>query len=450
MLTQKDRNSAYNYWVPVLAGGKDGPAYGSSAMNPKSVIINGGYFIRSVDVRGSTFAVQADFNKTTTLEIIGAPKKTTKLTINGQAFNYTTSKLGNWIARPSMTVPNLNLPSLHDLDWHGIDSVPELNSDYDDSKWQPANQNTTNNPMANPLLTPVSLYGSDYGFNTGTLVFRGYFVSSGKESSLQIRTQGGLAFGSSAWVGNTFLGSVKGNPDNDDANSTYPIRPLVKGHTYVLTVLVDNMGYNENLNPGYDSMKQPRGIVSYGLTDSEGNETKVSKWKLTGNLGGESYTDRFRGPLNEGGLFFERQGYHLPSPPLNKFNKSSPFDGLSKPGVKFYAAKFPLHLPSPKYDIPLSFTIDNSTSTDYRAMLYINGFQFGKYVSYLGPQTEFPVPEGILNYNGDNWIGLAVWAQDSDGAKVPKLTLNTRGAIQTSRNKINFIRGTSYRKRDSY
>ncbi|TQS32945.1 hypothetical protein Golomagni_06727, partial [Golovinomyces magnicellulatus] len=237
-----DRNSAYNYWVPVLPGGKDGPAYGSSAMNPKSVIINGGYFIRSVDVRGSTLAIQADFNKTTTLEIIGAPKKTTKLTINGQTFDYTTSKLGNWIARPSMTVPNLDLPNLHDLDWHGIDSVPELNSDYDDSKWQPANQNTTNNPMANPLLTPVSLYGSDYGFNTGTLVFRGYFVSSGKESSLQIRTQGGLAFGSSVWVGNNFLGSVKGNPDNDDANSTYPIRSLVKGHTYVLTVLVDNMG----------------------------------------------------------------------------------------------------------------------------------------------------------------------------------------------------------------
>lgn len=419
-------------------------------MNPKSVIINGGYFIRSVDARGSTLAVEADFNKTTTLEIIGAPKKTTKLTINGQAIDYTTSELGNWIARPSMTVPNLDLPDLNNLDWHGIDSVPELGANYDDSKWQPANKNTTKNPMANPLRTPVSLYGSDYGFNTGTLVFRGHFVASGHESSLQIRTQGGLAFGSSAWINNNFLGSAKGNPNNDDANSTYPVRNLVKGHSYVLTVLVDNMGHNENLNPGYDSMKQPRGIVSYALTGPDGAETKVNLWKITGNLGGESYADRFRGPLNEGGLFFERQGYHLPSPPLRNFDKTSPFDGLSKAGVKFYAAKFDLHLPSPEYDIPLSFTIENSTSTDYRAILYINGFQFGKFVSYLGPQTEFPVPEGILNYNGNNWIGLAVWAQDADGANVSKLTLKTRGAIQTSRNKVNFIRGTSYQKRDSY
>lgn len=420
-------------------------------MNPDTIIINGGYFVRSVSVSGSTLSVQADFNKTTTLEIIGAPKSATKLSLNGKSITYTTNDLGNWIARPSMTVPNLDLPDLNTLQWHAIDSLPELSPTYSDAKWQPANKNTTTNPMARPLRTPVSLYGSDYGFNTGTMVFRGYFTSSGKESSLAIRTQGGLAFGSSAWLNNTFLGSAKGNPDNSDVNSTYPIsRQLVKGHTYVLTVLVDNMGHNENLNPGYDSMKEPRGIVSYGLTNPDGSTTDVKGWKLTGNLGGESYADRFRGPLNEGGFFYERQGYHLPSPPLNKFHDGSPLDGLDKAGVTFYTAKFPLHLPTPQYDIPLSFTIDNSTAVDYRAILYLNGFQFGKYVSYLGPQTEFPVPEGILNYNGDNWIGLAVWAQDDSGAKVPKLTLKTRGAIETSRNRVNFIRGPSYQKRDSY
>lgn len=36
----------------------------------------------------------------------------------------------------------------------------------------------------------------------------------------------------------------------------------------------------------------------------------------------------------------------------------------------------------------------------------------------LGPQTSFPVPEGILNYAGKNYIGLTLWALDLKGAKI--------------------------------
>ncbi len=30
----------------------------------------------------------------------------------------------------------------------------------------------------------------------------------------------------------------------------------------------------------------------------------------------------------------------------------------------------------------------------YRAQLWVNGYQFGKYVNHIGPQTKFPVPQG--------------------------------------------------------
>lgn len=44
-------------------------------------------------------------------------------------------------------------------------------------------------------------------------------------------------------------------------------------------------------------MKNPRGILNYGVTGH--NMTDIT-WKMTGNLGGEDFMDRTRGPLNEG------------------------------------------------------------------------------------------------------------------------------------------------------
>jgi hypothetical protein len=39
-------------------------------------------------------------------------------------------------------------------------------------------------------------------------------------------------------------------------------------------------------------------------------------------------------------------------------------------------------------------------------------------VNNLGPQTSYPVPEGILNYNGKNYVALTLWALDAEGAQV--------------------------------
>lgn len=199
-------------------------------------------------------------------------------------------------------------------------------------------------------------------------------------------------------------------------------------------------------------MKEPRGILEYSIKSKNGTDTAIHPWRMTGNLGGENYKDRVRGPLNEGGLYFERQGYHQPSPPLDKFEDASPFEGIQKAGIHYYTTKFSLDLPSDDYDIPLAFSFLNATDSGrYRAFLYVNGFQFGKYVSYLGPQTDFPVPEGILNYNGENWIGLAVWAVDGSGAKVPGLTLKAKQPVMTSRQPVKLVDAPRYSpRRDAY
>lgn len=428
-------------------------------MNPESVIVNGGYLVRSVSVSGSTLSIQADFNTTTSLEIIGAPKTASRLVVNGKKLQYKKSKLGNWITKTqqvSLLSTDVKLPSLETLDWHSIDGLPEITASFDDSRWPVADRTTSNNTRV-PLQNEVSLYGGDYGFHAGALLFRGYFTADGSETALKLWTQGGRAFAHSVWLNGTFLGSFAGYDAANDHNATYTLPSsgkfaIKKGATYVVTVVVDNTGLNGNWTPGLDEQKNPRGILDWAVVSAR-NATRIHTWKLTGNLGGEDYVDKFRGPLNEGGFAFERQGYHLPSPPLSKFDNgrgSSPFDGIQDPGVAFYVAKLPLDLPADEFDIPLSFTFDNS-STDargtYRALLYVNGFQYGRYVSNIGPQTEFPVPEGVLNYSGNNWIGISIWALEKVGAKVPALQLTAGQPVRTGRQKIEVVKGPGYKMR---
>ncbi|TQV93411.1 hypothetical protein V2A60_010179 [Cordyceps javanica] len=457
-----DRNSAYNYWVPVLP--RDSSAYGSSVMNPDTIIVNGGYLVRSASIDGTTVSIQADFNQTTSVEIIGAPESASKLSINGNATPFKTTSDGTWLSTPDVDLPTIKLPDLQSLDWHAIDSLPEIQPGYDDSRWTKADHTTTTNPRGTPLKTPVSLYGSDYGFNTGTMLFRGVFTASGDEDQLVLTTSGGTAYAASAWIGRTFIGSFDGNKDWDTVVVTHAVPRLRAGSRHVLTVVVDSLGLNENLTPGNDDMKAPRGILDYKLqsssaaaasnsssSSSSSPATPISDWKIAGNLGGEDYKDKFRGPLNEGGLFFERNGYHQPSPPLDLFAKASPFAGASEAGITYYTAKFDLDLAADRYDIPLAFAFDNSSTAAapaYRALLYVNGFQYGKYISNIGPQTEFPVPEGILNYNGENWLGISIWALDGDGAKIPGLSLVSRAPVLTSRNKVKLVDGPAYSKRD--
>lgn len=64
-------------------------------------------------------------------------------------------------------------------------------------------------------------------------------------------------------------------------------------------------------------------------------------------------------------------------------------------------------------------------------LLYVNGWQFGKYISNLGPQTSFPVPEGILNHQGTNTVGLSLWALSEGGAKIESFELNADGVVET-------------------
>ena len=438
------------------------------------MIVVGGYLIRSASKQGDILDIKADFNTSTSLEIIGVPNGVSSVRINNVPTTYSINDEKNWIVYISYQLPLLYLVDFSaDVSWFCIDSLPEIQPGYDDSLWPKANHRETWNSFMPPLQTPVSLYGSDYGFHAGVLVFRGSFTASGFERALYISTIGGAAFGSSVWINGTFVGSWSGDPESSLHNDTY-LLPwiLAPGETYVFTVVVDNLGLEENLIVGDDNMKTARGILNYkllvsdtatdssgggGNKDDQGRGTDSISWKITGNLGGESYIDHARGPLNEGGLFVERQGFHLPRPPISRkegdvgFTSRTPIDGMNEPGILFYSTSFTLDLPKGQWDIPLRFVFANdtgsSTQQPYRAWLYVNGFQFGRYLNHIGPQTEFPVPEGILDYGGENWVGLAVWATQTGGAKVPRLSLEAGRPILSGREPVDVVRAPAWTQR---
>ncbi|KAG4434086.1 hypothetical protein IFR05_010446 [Cadophora sp. M221] len=426
-----DRNTAYNYWAPDFKRRDSWGGYATTIDKTTSVIIHAGYLVRDATLDGSALRITGDLNSTAPIKVIGAPKSATQLFFNGKKLDFKSNPLtGEWTSSLQYQAPAVKLPDLSRLKWKHIDSLPEIQASYDDSKWTVADHITTNNPTV--LATPTSLYASDYGYNTGALVYRGEFTATGKETTLNLTTQGGAAYGTSVWIGNTYLGSWIGNDKTIIHADIYKLPNLKAGTKYIFTAVIDHNGLNENWYVGADDMKTPRGIMNYTLT---GLSQSAITWKLTGNLNGEKYLDKARGPLNEGGLFAERQGYHLPSPPSQNWAEKSPLTGTKTAGIAFYATSFKLDLPT-GYDIPLTFNFGNTTmdgtTAYYQAQLWVNGFQFGKYINNIGPQLSYPVPQGILNYQGTNWVAVEIWARQSNGARLAKFTLEAGVPVLTA------------------
>lgn len=183
------------------------------------------------------------------------------------------------------------------------------------------------------LSTPKSLYAIDYGHHAGSFIYRGHFTANNLGTTAWFNVSGGVGFGHSIWLNQTFLGTWPGAVGvQTHVHNLAFLSKLKTGDPFVLTALIDHMGYDEEA-PGTDAIKFPRGILNYFLS---GNKQADTEWRITGNLSGEQYVDLTRGPLNEGSMYAERQGYHLPNPPDTEWKLVSPvYNGIGKAGVGF-------------------------------------------------------------------------------------------------------------------
>ncbi|CAH0003800.1 unnamed protein product [Clonostachys byssicola] len=448
-----ERSEAYKYWVVDVPAPPPVERFTSPsrlASTELSVIVRGGYLIRSATFNATSLYLSGDVNSTTEIEIVGAPRVPEQLFFNGKAIE-TLVEAARVTGIVQYTSPNITLPTLSQLHWHHIDSLPEISAQYNDENWIICNKLYSNNTRN--LTTPTSLYAGDYGFHSGSLLYRGHFNSSGGESSFSILTQGGDGFGHSVWLDSIFLGSWVGSAGIGSRNQTFDFsEKLEPGTSHVLTILIDHMGLRDNWEADGEGMREPHGILEYALRSSC-KRTDIS-WRMTGNIGGESYLDHSRGPLNEGAMFAERSGLHLPGAPFTSWEKGSPLQGLDQAGVHIFGSAFNLSLPT-GYDIPISLNIANITHSaleggavpNFRVQIFLNGWQVGKYISNLGPQSRYVLPEGILNHHGMNYLALTLWSLDETGAKLGGFTLEVDGILQSGKKPVSLVTGSGFTER---
>ncbi|KAK7031085.1 hypothetical protein VNI00_013689 [Paramarasmius palmivorus] len=455
---------AGGFWVPRVLS-SDASTFEEYDVSPETahVLIHGPYLVRGASLSGEgSLALDGDINGTTTLLVYGSTSGAVEqVTFNGQTIDISPSSSLDGVLEGTISFPSdltstvdEQIPVLTDLEWLCADSLPELADDFDDSdseEWVVADKaaNETNRPEEFlPTSGSKLLYGPEYGFHAGDWVWRGKFVgnATGVEFSVQGQSDDpahrGFSFGYTAFLNSHFLGSAQGTSHSQDgvdvlsASFTFESEQLKGDGENVLTVIHDSTGMNQDYNVN-DEHKTPRGIRGYKLLSEDGT-LDFTEWKVAGNIGGENAPDKVRGPYNEGGLWFERVGAHLPGYTASSptWQSCNPLEGRDTPGVTALRTTFNLSLPS-SADAPLSFefTLTNSTAPEnpYRTLIFVNGWQFGRFLSARGPQTSFPVPEGILDYNGRNEVLVTLWALEEGGAKFDRLDLVKRGVVASTK-----------------
>jgi hypothetical protein len=361
-----------------------------------STLVRGTALVRSADVRGRTATVRADTAAPSDIEVFAAASK---LVVNGEVVPTRTTASGSLVGRLRGPAP-VRLPTLDG--WRA-----QRESVVDDARWTVADR---------------GLAAGTYGYDHGHVWYRGHFTTTGAEASVKLNAITGKNGVYQVWLNDRYLGWANGGtqadsdaPVNQDPGpGTFTLPALPPGTPAVLSVLVENMGHNDNWTADDTRFKQPRGLVQASFT---GADTPIT-WRLRGNV-----ADPVRGPLNNGGLLGERAGWHLPG----DRHWGTPPASL-EPGVTWYRTEFRMDLPAGQ-DVPVALRFTGSGP--YRTLIYVNGWQLGQFTGDLGPQRDFVLPAGILREHGKNTLAMAVIAlEETTPGPVHLVALaNHRGGI---------------------
>lgn len=418
-----DQPTAWRFWAPPTTSNPH-------VLPDEKLLILGPYLVRSASISSDVLRISGDNDKATTVEayVGAAAQRVVAIEWNGILLPTLRTEYGAYRAEiPGAEKRNVSPPVL--ANWRSADSLPEAQPDYDDSTWVVCNKTTSASPVP-PLTLPV-LFSSDYGFWPGAKVYRGYFDGA-NATAVNITASGGLAFGWNAWLNGQLVGGDPGNASATTTSRELPLpAALLRPTGNVLTVVVDYHGHDET-STAY-GVENPRGILgAYLLPHGTASSTGLATWKIQGNAGGGANIDPVRGPMNEGGLYGERMGWFLPGfePSAPAFDASTPQAGLDAAGIRFYTATFALDIDE-DLDVPLGVELSAPAGTVARVMLWVNGYQYGKYEPHLGPQTRFPVPPGVINNRGRNSFALSLWAQTDEGARLDEVRLFAYGQYQT-------------------
>jgi beta-galactosidase GanA len=333
----------------------------------------------------------------------------------------------------------VTLPDLTKATWRYAAGSPEAAASFDDSAWSAATKTSTHSTTPPPAGQPV-LTADDYGFHHGDVWYRGRY--SGAASTVAVRYGGGGAGLIQAWLDGVFLGQnvlpTGTSTPATTGTATFTVPTAQRGTgAHVLSVMVRDDSHNEDGGVN-DAQKEGRGLISALPTTAAGAAIATS-WRIQGNAGGESIVDTVRGPLNNGGLYGERNGWYLPGFADGGWQTRTVPDSTAVAGTSWYRTQFTLAVPAAD-DASLGITIGNAavprSGGNYRVLLFVNGWNMGQYIGSVGPQHTFVVPNGVLDPHGTNTLALAVTSDGAATSTLESVSLTnlgtTRGGVPLS------------------
>src|SRR3954463_3973865 len=380
------------------------------------VIVRGPELVRTASVSGDTLSLTGDTKDPADLQVWGGPAN---VTWNGAPVT------GQLAGAPEVTLPSISGGRYRP-------EPPEAQPSFDDSAWANADKTTSNSRTAVPSGQKV-LFADDYGFHNGPVWYRGTYAGAAPQVRLTFQT--GTVGLLQAWLDGQFLGSSQTPvPTSGQATTatwsqavTFDVpAALQTDGPHKLAVMVTAMGHEED-GGANDAFKNARGLTSAALI---GSAAPIA-WKIQGNQGGEDITDSVRGFVNESGLYGERAGWHLAGyPDAGWASVSLPYADPS-PGTAWYRTTFDLNMPA-NADASLGLNITDPATKGYRALIFVNGWNFGQYINNVGPQHTFVLPNGILRPHGHNSLAIAVTSNEPGAGGLGTVKLVNLGTAASS------------------
>jgi beta-galactosidase GanA len=403
-------------------------AEGAKFWHIGDVLVRGPALVRSADAKGSTLALAGDTREATPLEVWTTART---VTWNGTRVAASRSASGSLVAAKPLPGPvEVTLPAL--AGWRMAQGSPETDPKFDDSGWQAIDNRAYASITARADGQPNMLMDA-YGFHEGDVWYRGRFAGTPDAEQLKLH----YGAGGSGMVQVFLDGKLVGQ---DEIPAGLP-RPITTGAPsfalpdaartpgeHVLSVMVRNNGHNWDLDAD-DFHKEARGLVSASVEPVAGPSFSVPvTWKIQGRAGGEDLADPVRGVPNNGGLFGERKGWHLPGFDDRSWSATTIPAAQAAPGTSWYRTSFDLAVPRGQ-DATIGLAFGDTTKprspNAYRVLIFVNGWNMGQFIAHVGPQRVFPIPEGILNHRGRNSIALAVTSDGAPGNALEEVKLVT-------------------------
>ncbi|MGW1871916.1 glycoside hydrolase family 35 protein [Streptomyces sp. NPDC001975] len=393
-----------------------------------TLLVYGPALLRHAKLSGGTVQLTGDTVGASGVEVWG-PRGISSVTWNGRPVQTRVTLSESLVATSDLAgAPKPALPVL--AGWRRKTENPESAPTFDDSSWVVADKKTSFSTTAVPDGQPV-LFADDYGFHYGDVWYRARVDGDLEDlESLSLAYSTGTQGMLMAWLDGKPLGSHRMPvPDTKTvrqgswaATAEFSVAGLRKQWTkeaeqasqmasqkdaekarreqqkHVLSVLVRRMQHDMD-GRSLDTHKVARGLTAVTF---KGASPKVS-WRIQG----ETAPDPVRGPLNNGGLYGEREGWHLPGFADGGWEPAELPRADKGMGVTWYRTGFKPAVPD-GVDASVGLVLEDDPARAYRVQIFLNGWNLGQYVNDVGPQHTFVLPNGILRTRGANTLALAV------------------------------------------